>query len=658
MQLFPFLEVLVLNLNNLYSENIQSLLQRSVEQFKPAIENFHILFMATEDEETFDYLKLFEQYLATDSIIQLDIKTVQQSKIFVLNEVSYQQNEALFYEIRLKARQHMIESISKSVIFHVIEQMPSQNSDILSNHQLLDSGLKKTQKIIQQAIFIGEVSTWNNFYDWCRDYLKQLVLEELIFTIGVQGMGNLQPSELNTLFFKILSTNLSENHDFIMKFSNATEAYIQQWKRQVVAELENDVQSYLKIEHEMGKMQSTKSPLRVIPNYVFVLNTVVYQAIREIMYKKCFQVRRYPFATFVKGRTSGMVEIVPICESEDERTCQQQGIMVMQSMSTIDVDVLDILCSIFLHQSKQSGEIIQVDLSDILAMRGLKAKLGGGGRRGGYEPKQKQQIIQALRNIQCLWITLEKSEFYQKYQTEQSELQGRAVKFCTAAGEEYIVSEQTCQKTVSFTFDEVFEKYMRSKKRQVALLPTKAIQYHAYRHSLEKQLCRYLSWRWRTQAFQGNFLQPNKVSTLLFATAEKLNERSPQRTRERLEKALDQLASDQIIAAWHYIKWDENITANKGWSKYWLNTSIVIEPSPIVQDHYRSIERKSKQERVPKQDDSKLGERLLSRRKERNITLLQLAEELDVTAPYISNIERNKVKPSAKLRAKILKWLD
>ena len=60
MQLFPFLEVLVLNLNNLYSENIQSLLQRSVEQFKPAIENFHILFMATEDEETFDYLKLFE----------------------------------------------------------------------------------------------------------------------------------------------------------------------------------------------------------------------------------------------------------------------------------------------------------------------------------------------------------------------------------------------------------------------------------------------------------------------------------------------------------------------------------------------------------------------------------------------------------------------
>lgn len=199
---------------------------------------------------------------------------------------------------------------------------------------------------------------------------------------------------------------------------------------------------------------------------------------------------------------------------------------------------------------------------------------------------------------------------------------------------------------------------MRSKNRQVALLPTQAIQYHTYRHSLEKQLCRYLSWRWRTQAFQGNFLQPNKVSTLLFATAEKFNERSPQRSRERLEKALDQLESDKIIAAWHYIKWDENITANKGWSKYWLNTSIVIEPSQVVQEHYRSIERKSKKERVPKQHDSKFGERLLSRRKERNITLLQLAEELDVTAPYISNIERNKVKPSAKLRAKILKWLD
>ncbi len=296
-------------------------------------------------------------------------------------------------------------------------------------------------------------------------------------------------------------------------------------------------------------------------------------------------------------------------------------------------------------------------------MRGLKLKLGGDGRRGGYEAKQKEQVINALKNIQSIWLTIEKTVLYKNNKPVQVSVQGRTFVFKNLDGKEYVVSKKTCSKSVCFTVDKVFAKYLTVSQRQVALLPIKAIQYHAYRFNCEKQLCRYLSWRWRTQAYKGDFLQKNKVSTLLEATGETLNERSPLRTRDRFEKALDQLAQDGLIAAWHYVKWNEEITTNKGWAKYWLNTSVVIEPPNLVKEHYRSIEKNKKynteQKSAKKEmEDQRLGEKVLKCRKERNLTLLQLAEELQVSAPYISNIERNQVKPSAKLKAKILKWLN
>lgn len=89
-------------------------------------------------------------------------------------------------------------------------------------------------------------------------------------------------------------------------------------------------------------------------------------------------------------------------------------------------------------------------------------------------------------------------------------------------------------------------------------------------------------------------MQLNKISTLLEASGEILNERSPMRTRERFEKALDQLTADDIVAAWHYVNWDENLALSKGWTKYWLNTSVVIEPSDVVKEHYRSIKKVNK----------------------------------------------------------------
>lgn len=178
---------------------------------------------------------------------------------------------------------------------------------------------------------------------------------------------------------------------------------------------------------------------------------------------------------------------------------------IVQQLSTIDVDVLDILCSLFLHRAKHPEEVIEIELADILSMRGLKAKLGGEGRRGGFEAKQKEQVIQALSNIQSLWLTIEKTVMYKNNQYGSSWCTRKDFLFKHKDGKEYVVNKENCSKTISFTVDKVFAKYLTSSQRQVALLPIKALRYHAYRNNCEKQLCRYLSWRWRTQAFKGDF---------------------------------------------------------------------------------------------------------------------------------------------------------
>lgn len=53
-----------------------------------------------------------------------------------------------------------------------------------------------------------------------------------------------------------------------------------------------------------------------------------------------------------------------------------------------------------------------------------------------------------------------------------------------------------------------------------------------------------------------------------------------------------------------------------------------------------------------------MGERLVEIRKAYKLTVVRVAEELQVSASYVSNIERHQAKPSAKLKMKIVKWME
>src|SRR5699024_11377247 len=98
-------------------------------------------------------------------------------------------------------------------------------------------------------------------------------------------------------------------------------------------------------------------------------------------------------------------------------------------------------------------------------------------------------------------------------------------------------------------------------------LPLQALQYNPRQEKWEKKMIRYLSWRWRTQARRADYDQPYKMSSILNAIGEPIKKRTPSRTRERLEQALDRLQDDGLILSWEYVDWDESIAEKYGWAR-------------------------------------------------------------------------------------------
>ncbi|WP_336046907.1 helix-turn-helix domain-containing protein [Solibacillus ferritrahens] len=662
-----------------HSENTQAYLEHIMAEEKHKIKDFYVLFISDYNIGKKNYSLFFDRHIMDESIVYVEQDEGSiNAPSYIVDGDEYAKNEELFYKIRLQSRKRTIEKMAISINFYMVAHNTQESNAILNNDELLENSIEKTKVIIQNETFLGKEETWDNFYVWIRNQLKTLILEEMFLINGIRGIKELSGEELNVTFFELLRFNLSINKSFIRKFSNLVDLYLKEWQRRLINELNNNISAYLQIESviEQSKTvaENNEAPqLKFISNYAYVLNNVAYHVVREAIYKQNFKIDKevmWPKYSFVKGNTNGNIQIIPLINDRQDINSaydnnQQNASNIAQQMSLMDVDVLDILCHLYLQLAKNTEDIVEIELRDILIMRGLRAKLGGDGRRGGFEAKQKEQVINSLKVIQSLWLTIDKTVMYKNNKPIQVEVQGRTFLFKNAMGEEYEVNEETCSKSFTFTVDKVFAKYLTSSKRQMALLPLKAMQYHAARFHLEKKLCRYLSWRWRTQAYKGDYQQLNRVNTLLDACGEEVNDRLPVRTRERLERALDKLAEDKIIADWYYVNWDENIAQGKGWLKYWLNTAIMIDPVHEVKEHYRSIERVKKPVKsITASNDmqtsyqAELVQRIHEVRISQNLTLTSVAEEIEISASYLNKIERGLVAGSPKIQKKILNWLE
>lgn len=413
-----------------------------------------------------------------------------------------------------------------------------------------------------------------------------------------------------------------------------------------------------------------------------VLSSGHFQSLREALYKNTFRKvdgTPWPTAELSRGGAKGYAQLRPAVVEQDPHLPKEQVQAWAQTMwrqqselSDIDADALDALCAIYLSQARTPDDGAVADVDEILAMRGLKPKRGGQGRRGGYEPEQREEILRALSHIQNVWLNIAEVKVYE---TDPRGGKNRRPVTKTLQSRPFIITDRMGQIRLDGYMDverfvfrpgKAFASFLFGTGRQTGLLFQKALQYDPYRRKWEKRLTRYVSWHWRAIARTGQFVQVYRIQTLLEAVGEDLNDRYPSKTRSRLEKALDQLQEDRVIAGWQYDRWDETITEKRGWGGEWLTATIAIEAPDELKDYYKQLAQ-SRPDSAPPQvisvkpasgDAEILGEQIRQHRRKTGQSQLQVAELLGIQQGYLSKLERGKAVPSPKLRTALDAWME
>lgn len=417
------------------------------------------------------------------------------------------------------------------------------------------------------------------------------------------------------------------------------------------------------------------------PSYLYVMNNLPYHALREALALRTFAPSEdspWPTAKIKRGATQGQAQLFPV-EMEinpyREPTEQQQLIDRMwrqvSDLNDLDADVLDMMSALWIQQARDPNDFARVSVKQLLEMRGLKPKTGEGGRASGFRPEQKQQLFQAIQHISSLFLLIydfDPPRGGDGKNRERREIRSRAFVITdvmgnrTASGMNMDIDEFLIRPGV------LFGHFLFGPGRQIALLSSKAIQYDRVRQEWEKRLARYFSWIWRNDATNDRPIRSFLVRTLLEAVGKQIDQEHPKRTRDRLEKALDQLRNDQVIASW---AWDRDrgsvFREPRNWQDYWMDWGIRVEMPPYIQKHYQNIgapsfaanstvalpspnpvsASASEPEALP------LGARLFAWRKERSHSQADMASMLGITQSYYSHLERGTRTPPEDTRRRI-----
>jgi len=410
------------------------------------------------------------------------------------------------------------------------------------------------------------------------------------------------------------------------------------------------------------------APSRTLPlpleTYLYVLSAAHYQAVREVLaYGTFAQVEGSPWPTaqLTKGHARGHAQLRPVVTDQQpflppEEVERWTQVMARQreELSDLDADTLDALSAIWLYQATDPNDAAVADVDDLLTLRGLVRNPGGQGRRGGYKAHQRMRMWQSLAHIQNLWLTMAALETYDGDDARPGKhrrkpitraIQSRAFIITDLMGQLRLDGFVDVEKFI-FRPGQVFAHFLAGPGRQTALLSAKALQYDPYRQTWEKRLTRYLSWQWRCEAHTGNYLQPFAVTTLLTAVGHPVNRRRLTWQRERLEKTLDTIQQDQVIAGWQYAQEHDD----------WPKSTVLIEPPDPIQEQYERLEQHEVSQRRRRQEPNALGMRLKSRRQALGLSQLQAAEQLSLHQGYFSRLERGHATPSPAVRKRLEAW--
>lgn len=643
-----------------------------LDVIKDKIKEFQVIILYDRQSHNFDYTYLAE---FPSPSLKLNVKNKNifprvQSEVFIIWEQVYVENEHLFYKIRLRARKELISwlteyMVAKFFISYENYLAPLFKNNITLKWNILTKIYYRYEQQIEDNTHLNDETSWQKFIQWYKTYITNSMLDEFINKYDFTYLEQLSKEALNNLFFNKLNEQLFQDHRFMDNFTNMVNAYIDKWITEIglVHIIDGNVMEDMM--HVLGRHKSqdrTPSFDSIVKNnYYIVFSNIIYQSVLKALSNNEFSYYDGQYsASITANRIKGNIYLIA-----DTRQTSDELLNILSNHSELITDILDLISYLYLRDAVIDRDLVEIDIDRLLELRGLQPKLAGNGRRGGFEKEQRKQVLNALLIIQHLFVKIKEITVFENNKRVQKAINGHVFHFYYTEDREVCDFRDKDITSCYIQIGKLFIDYLSGSGRQVKLLPQKVLTYYPYRKTLEKKMMRYFSWRFRTQARRGDYLQSLKIKTLLKQLNYKRKSLSPSRFRDRFEKALDQLMDDQLITSWQYDQWDEDIVFKRNWIEDWLETSIIIFPPQSIVTYYKPLEKKQSKR---KQDQSKvlasletvphdIGKKLKERRKEKQLTLKQLSKKIGISVSYLSHIERNVKKPSHQMYVKIQDWL-
>lgn len=266
---------------------------------------------------------------------------------------------------------------------------------------------------------------------------------------------------------------------------------------------------------------------------------------------------------------------------------------MLEKLDDRSSDILDYIANSLLAYPYNVGDLVEIDIDHLLSALGIKKKLAGNGRRGGYNKGCRQDIITKIEALSQIWITTQV--------TPSTIKRGQGKKAVTVTEEQQrlfsiakrLILREDGKQEIDVSrlglYIGTFFRQLLSSESFTTDIPTRLLQYHPRKQYIEKRVGKYF------YRFLGA-KKSHKVANLLFAchiysfklvdceqedlftgmkrlNIEKKSISRPDKFRTRFLKALEQLKTDGVIANYKFL--DEYPQQNLSFND-WLQSRIEI----------------------------------------------------------------------------------
>jgi hypothetical protein len=300
-----------------------------------------------------------------------------------------------------------------------------------------------------------------------------------------------------------------------------------------------------------------------------------------------------PFFLYEKPKGTAIIEYKTGEKNEvfDDKTTASLWRQV-KTFSDEDADVVLALFAHLIRPSELDGTTWFL-ASQFLDYRGLTPRMqadipGSKKRRAGHRPEDIKSVGESIGRMENIWITLsqwidEPSKGKKKRKKTEYTHKGRLL----MVEEAYTQREIPDGDASSDPGMEIgwrirpgswLRTFLENPNRQVANLCQKSLQYDPYREQWEKRLSRYFMFHGHINTHGGGGTFNREIGKMLQDLSLEVNDRFPQRTRDRFEKAMNTLVRDKIIQEWSY-EVEVSLPA-RGWLTTWLGQKITVHIAP------------------------------------------------------------------------------